>query len=281
MNPVVGIIAQGQMGSAVGARLTENGVSVLTVLEGRSPESGARARTAKMKPVTAQEFCTADFVLSIVPPGEAENLARRLAPYLSAQPRKPIYADCNAVNPQTAERIGAILEPTGAAYVDAGIIGGPPKSGAPGPTFYVCGTQARAVAELNRFAMECTVLEGPIGTASALKMSYGGITKGLTALASIMLLAASRAGTAEAFHAELARSQPALLAWFQRQVPSMFGKAYRWVAEMEEVAGFVDEDAAGRDLFDSTAELYRRLAADFAGAKMETDALARFFGERG
>jgi hypothetical protein len=50
---------------------------------------------------------------------------------------------------------------------------------------------------------------------------------------------------------------------------------------MEEVAGFVDEDAAGRDLFDSTAELYRRLAADFAGAKMETDALARFFGERG
>jgi putative dehydrogenase len=281
MNPVVGIIAQGQMGSAVAKRLTENAVTVLTVLEGRSAQSVARAQTAGMKSVTPREFCGSDIILSIVPPGEAEGLARSLAPHLTAAPRKPIYVDCNAVNPETAERIGAIIDPTHAAYVDAGIIGGPPKAGAPGPTFYLSGTDARAVVELSRFGLNATVLDGPIGAASALKMSYAGITKGLTALASIMMLAAARAGTADALRHELALTQPALLAWFERQVPSMFDKAYRWVAEMEEIAGFVEKDAAGHALFASTAALYRRLAADVAGAKTETDALAAFFSQRG
>jgi hypothetical protein len=121
------------------------------------------------------------------------------------------------------------------------------------------------------------VLDGAPNAASALKMSYAGITKGLTALASVMMLGAARAGMAEALHAELADSQPALLAWFTRQVPSMFPKAYRWVAEMEEIAAFVGEDPAGGTLFEGAAEFYRRMAADFAGGKTETDALNAFF----
>ncbi len=276
MKPVVGIIAQGQMGSAVAKRLTDNGLTVLTSLEGRSAESAKRATAARMEAAALERFCEADIILSIVPPGDAEALAQKLAPYLT-QSRKPIYADCNAVNPATVERIASLIDATGARFVDGGIIGGPPKPNYDGPMFYFSGAGAHAAAVLNNFGLPCKIVEGPIGAASALKMSYAGITKGLTALASVMLLAATRAGTAEALKAELAQSQPQLLAWFERQVPSMFDKAYRWVAEMEEIAAFVSEDPAGEKLFDSTAELYRRLAADVAGAKSETDMLARFF----
>jgi len=65
-------------------------------------------------------------------------------------------------------------------------------------------------------------------------------------------------------------------AWFERQIPSMFSKAYRWVAEMEEVAEFVAGDAAAQELFIGSAHLYERLAADFAGAKEESGQLACF-----
>ncbi len=57
----------------------------------------------------------------------------------------------------------------------------------------------------------------------------------------------------------------------------MLPKAYRWVAEMEEIAGFVGEDPAGEAMFRGTAQLYARLAADFAAAKGETELLAGFF----
>ena len=274
---LVAIVAPGAMGSAVAKRLTGNGVTVLTSLEGRSAASIKRARAASMIPVSVDRLLEADIFLSIVPPGEAEGLAKQLSPALATARRKPIYADCNAVNPRSVEAIAAIVQATGTPFVDAGIIGGPPKQGVPGPTFYLSGERAGEVAELAPFGLECRVLDGPAGAASALKMSYAGITKGLTALASIMILSATRAGTADALRDELSHSQPMLLAWFERQIPSMSGKAYRWVAEMEEIAGFVEEDEAGRELFQNAARLYERLAEDVAGPKTETEALARFF----
>jgi putative dehydrogenase len=119
-------------------------------------------------------------------------------------------------------------------------------------------------------------LDERIGSASALKMSYAGITKGLTALASAMILAASRNGCAEALRAELAESQPQLLKRFQSGLPDMATKAYRWVAEMEEIAGFAGEDAAIRRIYEGIAGLYAELAADHAGARSEAALLNAF-----
>ena len=119
------------------------------------------------------------------------------------------------------------------------------------------------------------MLEGPVGAASALKMSYAGITKGFTALGAMMMLAASRAGAASALQQELARSQPALLAWLTRQMPGMFPKAYRWVAEMEEIEGFVAADAAAEQIFAGAADFYREMARDHAGRNEQTAALRR------
>ena len=277
MKPNVAIIAPGQMGSAVAKRLTDNGLRVVTCLEGRSRDSVTRAVLASMSPISLDQLAGADIFLSIVPPGEAEGLAQRLAPVLARAEKKPIYVDCNAVSPRSVEEIARIVESTGTPFVDAGIIGGPPKPGAPGPVFYLSGERAGEVAALGQFGLTCKVLDGPVNAASALKMSYAGITKGLTALASVMILAATRAGMADALRRELGDSQPMLLAWFERQIPSMFGKAYRWVAEMEEIAEFVAADAAGQELFIANAHLYERLAADFAGAKAESGQLALFF----
>jgi putative dehydrogenase len=258
-------------------RLVENGAEVLTVLEGRSTESAKRAKGAGMKDVGVAEFAGAAIVLSIVPPGEALALAERLAPAMTEAKRKPIYIDCNAVSPETAIAIGRVVYATGARFVDAGIIGGPPKADYAGPVFYLSGVHARDAMMLKDYGLVPRLLDERIGTASALKMSYGGITKGLTALASAVILAASRADVAPALKRELKESQPQLLAWFERQVPSMYSKAYRWVAEMEEVSEFAREDAAAHEMFQSFAALYTRLAKDFAGSETEMDTLSKFF----
>src|SRR5690606_12041170 len=147
---------------------------------------------------TDGEIAAADFILSIVPPGDALALAQSLAPALTAANKKPIYADCNAVNPDTVKEIAAVIAATGAPFADAGIIGGPPRAGYGGPIFYYCGADAGPLERLNDFGLVFRRVDGGVGAASALKMSYGGITKGLTAVGSAMLLAATRAGVAEA-----------------------------------------------------------------------------------
>jgi putative dehydrogenase len=259
---VIAIIAQGMMGAGVGRRLHENSAEVRTLLSGRSAASAERAQAAGMAAAADERalLTGADFFLSILPPGEAEPLARRLAPALSALPRKPVYVDCNAVSPQTAIRVGEIVAPTGADFVDAGIIGGPPRPGY-SPTIYAAGPTASQTAVLRDWGIDWRVIDGPIGAASALKMSYAGITKGTTAIASAMLLGAARFGCDTALIAELTESQPEMLERMRSGIPRMYDKAYRWVAEMEEISGFLEQNPASRDIYAAIARLYGYLAS--------------------
>ncbi|HEY7578010.1 MAG TPA: DUF1932 domain-containing protein [Acetobacteraceae bacterium] len=280
MQPVVAVIAPGMMGSAVGARLVENGIEVRTSLAGRSEATMARAKAAGMTGVSDEQIAASDIILSILPPGDALGLAERLAPVLRAATKKPVYVDCNALDPATVVRIGRVVQETGATFVDGGIIGGPPKPGY-SPKIYLSGEAAARVAELTKYGLQMPIQPGPIGAASAMKMSYAGITKGFTALGAAMMLAASRAGTADDLRAELSASQPALFGWLTRQVPNMYSKAYRWVAEMEEIAQFVGEDPAARSFYQGAARLYERLAADFDGERKEIAALDAFCKPKG
>ena len=278
-SPTVAIIAPGNMGAGVGRRLTENRVTVLTSLAGRSEDSVKRAREAGMQPVEERVLAEADFLLSIVPPGDALRLANQLTPILTAANRKPVYVECNAVSPPTMLKIADVIAATGCPFVGAGIIGPPPKPGSANTKIYASGPAAKDVARLNDYGLIVRVLDGPLTAASALKMSYAGITKGFTALGAAMMLAATRGGSAEALRAELAESRPDLLRYLSSQVPRMYSKAYRWVAELDEIAAFVGEEFAENEMLGAAARLYERIAADVESGKDEIGVLDRFIGK--
>jgi L-threonate 2-dehydrogenase len=289
MTPVVAIIAPGAMGAGVGKRLATYGVRVLTSLSGRGEATAARAREAGMIAASDEEIAASDFILSILPPGDALALAQRFTAVLAASNAKPVYVDCNAINPATVEEVAATIAPTGCAFVDAGIIGPPPSPipppqagegrGVSGPRLYASGAAATRFASLRQFGLDVRVLEGPLSAASALKMSYAGINKGTQAIGAAMMLAAMRAGSAEALFDELSFSQKEMLAQFQQQLPKMPAKAYRWIAEMQEIAGFVADDPAARALYEGAARFYERMADDFSGDRKAAAALERFLGK--
>ncbi len=279
MPPVVAIIAPGAMGAGVGKRLIDRGAEVLTSLAGRSAATVARAKAAGMASATDEEIAGADFILSILPPGEALALAQRLAPALTVSNAKSVFVDCNAINPATVEHVAAVVTPTGSPFVDAGIIGAPPKEGDAGPRFYASGAAAPRFAALREYGLDIRVLDGPLSAASALKMSYAGITKGTQAIGAAMMLAATRGGSAAALLNELEFSQKDLLALFRQQLPQMPAKAYRWIAEMREIAGFVSDDPAARELYQGAAHFYERVAEDFTAEKKDAAALRDFLAK--
>jgi len=269
--PVIAVIAAGDMGSGVGARLTERGCRVLTSLEGRSAASLARAGAAGMADAADAEIAAADMILSIVPPGDALALAERLAPVLAASPSKALYVDCNAVSPNTVRKIAAVVEAAGAPFVDAGIVGGPPKPGYT-PVIYASGPEAPRFAALD--GLDVRVMDGPVGQASALKMCYAGLTKGLHAVGVAVIQGAIEAGVEEPFFAELASSQPMLLDYFTGRTPGIFVKAYRWVAEMQEIGDFLG--GPGEAIYDGAAALFEAMARDHAGSRTDEAELLAF-----
>jgi 3-hydroxyisobutyrate dehydrogenase-like beta-hydroxyacid dehydrogenase len=261
----VAIVGAGEMGAAVGRRLREAGARVMTSRAGRSAESVARVRDAGLDIVNDDDALVRDaaLVLSIVPPGVAVEVAERLRGPLARARTKPIFVECNAISPATCRRIRDLL---GAAtpFIDAGIIGGPPVAGtqdpARSPRFYASGPDAHRLTRLASFGLDIAILDGPVGAASGLKLSYAGLTKGFTALCATMLAAAERDGLADALRGELGRSQPGFLARLNRAVPAMRPKAYRWVAEMRQIAEFVGAPDDGATIYEGAALLYQRIA---------------------
>jgi 3-hydroxyisobutyrate dehydrogenase-like beta-hydroxyacid dehydrogenase len=253
------------MGAGIGERLAAHGARVLTSLAGRSAASAARAQKAGMEPVSDDRriVAEADFLMSVIPPGEAVAFARRFAPVLTASAKKPVFVECNAISAARVEEVAAVIAPTGAPFVDGGIVGAAPSKEKPGGRLYVSGPHAARAAELRALGLDVRVVEGGIGAASAVKCSYAALTKGTQALGVALILGAMKAGVAEDVRKEIATSQPQLWAYLERSIPNMYHKAYRWVAEMEEIGDHLGlAEPGSREIYRGMARLYEHLDKD-------------------
>jgi 3-hydroxyisobutyrate dehydrogenase-like beta-hydroxyacid dehydrogenase len=255
----VGIVSTGDMGHAIASVLRQAGFRVVTCLQGRS------ARTARLAAAAGCEglpdldalVASSDVVLSVVPPAAARALAAQMAAALERTGAQPLFVECNAVAPQTVREIGAHIAAAGGRFVDGGIIGLPPRAPSTRTRLYVSGPEATAVEALSVPGLEVRAIGPEIGQASGLKMCYAALTKGLCALATELLVAGERLGLSAPLRAELARSQPQLLAWIEGSVPRMPPKAYRWVGEMEEIAATFAHVGLTPLILQGAADLYR------------------------
>src|SRR5688500_6663644 len=146
----VAVVGTGDMGSAVGGALVRAGYRVVTAGEGRSASSRRLAAEAGIEDVGSLEAAVsaARLVLSIVPPAAATTFAADVVGAMRVTGARPVFADCNAVAPQTVLAIERALAPTGAPFADVGIVGRGPAVGRERTRFYVSGSARAAVLGL-------------------------------------------------------------------------------------------------------------------------------------
>jgi 3-hydroxyisobutyrate dehydrogenase-like beta-hydroxyacid dehydrogenase len=258
----IGLLHPGEMGAAVGQCLTAAGHEVLWVPEGRSPASTARAEAAGL---TAADggldglVRQADVIVSVCPPHAALDVARQVAGFGG------LYVDANAISPDTAREVAAIVEAGGADYVDGGIIGTPPVT----PRFirlYLSGARAGQVRRLfDGSAADARVVDrgraGDVGAASAVKMAYASWTKGSAALLLAARALARAEGVESALLDEWGISQPGLEKRSAGAADAAAAKGWRWVAEMEEIAEAMAAAGLPDGLHQAAAEIYRKFSA--------------------
>jgi 3-hydroxyisobutyrate dehydrogenase-like beta-hydroxyacid dehydrogenase len=237
----IGVVGTGDMGSAVGAALVRAGYRVVTAGEGRSDASRRLAAAAGIEDLRTLEAVvrSVDLLLSIVPPAAAASFAAAAAYALRATGARPVFADCNAVAPDSVRAIAREIAPTGAPFVDAGIVGREPRHGER-TRLYVSGPARAALTALTVAELEIVDLGDEIGAASALKMAYSALNKGTDALLAGVLLAAERLGVRAPLMRELEFSQAQLLARMRARVPFLGATAWRFAPEMAEIARTYD-----------------------------------------
>src|SRR3974377_1437607 len=193
----MGVMSPGDMGQAVAIQIKAQGLNVYTPLEHPSERTRGLARQAGLTDVgtLARLVVECDVVLSIMDPGAAVDFAREVSDAIHTSGRRTLIVDCNAIAPQTVYEIATLVEQAGGRFLDAGIIGSPPR-GTAKANLYVSGPGA---IDLEQFAgpqLLVRVIREGIADASALKMCYGALNKGTQALWLEVLIAAQRLGVA-------------------------------------------------------------------------------------
>lgn len=276
-SPTVAIISPGDMGHVVGKVLIDHGLRVITTLQGRSARTRQLAGQAGIVDVGSMAAVVqqADLILSILVPSQAVATAQVVAEALTTTGCTPLYVDCNAIAPQTARTIGQIITSSGSRYVDAGIIGPPPhKAGT--TRFYAAGPEVATFAQLNDFGLTVIALGPEIGQASAFKMCYAALTKGLTALGTELLTAAEAFGISQPLAQEFRHSQELLYKQLQQALPGMPAKAHRWIGEMEEIAQTFGAIGLTPQILAGAADLYRFVHSTALGQLTPEDAKPEF-----
>lgn len=266
MSVTVGLIGTGHMGAGLGRALREGGARVVATLAGRSPRSGRLAAAAgvELLPALDDVLAGADVVLSVVPPAHAAAAAREAAESARRTGASPLYADLNAVAPDTVRAIDSLIA---LDVVDGAISGGPP-SGAEGTTVYFSGPRAAEVAGLPWGEAVVPVLTGPeVGAASAVKMCTAGVYKGLGALMANALSTAAHYDVQEYVIADLRRGVGDPV----RKVALSAAKAHRFVGEMLEIAATQESAGLSPDLFHAIAGVWRAVDATALAAAEPED----------
>ncbi len=271
------------MGSALGARLREGGARVAVALEGRSERTRRLACDAGLEDVgsLAALLDEASIVLSVVPPENALDAAESLE--RGSGGARPLVVELNAISPATSGRIAATLGSVGVDTVD-GSISGPPPLG-PGTTrIYLSGPRASEVAALPFEGVERVVVSDVVGDASAVKMCTASVYKGRIAVLAQAFRTARAHGVVEHVLADLVVAGLVDANRTGTTLGIASAKAWRYVAEMEEIAETQAAAGLTPDLFRSMAAVYADLAERAVAEAPEdvpdglslADVLARF-----
>ncbi|CAF0914219.1 unnamed protein product [Adineta ricciae] len=263
----VAILSPGDMGHSIGRALllpsNDSRFRIITNLTGRSKRTQKLSESVGIIDVHTDEELVrqADFIFSILVPSEAAALAQRLSPLLSTH-QHVIYVDMNAIAPQTVQTISTLF-PQG-NFVDACVIGLPPGSLEHMPTLYLSGTHAQKVADLFQYTdlIKTRIIGNEIGSASAFKMCYASLSKGITAITIQACVTAKSYELEQVFFDELKESMPDIFKKLSRAIPHMAPKAHRWVGEMEEIAKTYEDVGLSGKLFQGAAETYRFVAEE-------------------
>ena len=255
----VGILSPGDMGSAIGKILSDSGLDVVTCLEGRSELTRLRAQEAGMRDIQSVDklIIEADLILSVLVPSKALALAELIADSVGRTGYHPVYADLNAIAPQTVMRINTVMTSVGITFIDGGIIGSPPKAGRSNTRIYCSGPNTSALESLSQSGLDIRLVGSNIGQASGLKMVYAASTKGITALWTELLVAAKALGLNEALMDEFKISGANISEVLNRRIPSMPRRSRRWIGEMEEIAKTFESVGLTPQMLLGAADMYR------------------------
>ena len=233
----IGILSIGEMGFNWARLLSSQGVEVLTYDKERSEVTRKRAVNAGVKSVPSfpELALESDLIVSLVVPSAAKQVASDISMALSGTDKKGLFfLDANAISPMVAREIEKEFSSHTVDFIDGCIIGSSKKL-EQDTVIYVSGSESEQIMQLEQFGFSVRTLGVDIGQASAFKILYAGLTKGLQGLLTELLIGAKSAGLLDQLIECYNERFPGLIKKIGGSIAALPVHAGRRAEEMEEL----------------------------------------------
>lgn len=258
-----GLLGHGVVGSLFARLLREHDAPVMSydvLLDREATREQTRQRILAdgASPAALEDTVRgSDFVIAVATTQACRSAAVETSRYL--RPGQT-YCDFASTSPVVKREIAAIVEATGAAFVEGAILGAVGTSGRC-PEILLGGTAATGAAEaLRGYGLSTRFYSVEIGRASAFKMIRSVFSKGMETLLIETLVAARRADMLDEIWAEIkatlapGRMERTLESWVRSHAIS----AERRYCEMLEVSRYLEELNLAPVLSRAAAETFQR-----------------------
>ena len=276
----IGIIGYGEAGRAFGAGLAKAGATVaaydilVPTPDGAAIHANAAADGVAVCAAAGEAIDGAAIVLSLVPADAARAVAAEAAGPLQAG---QLFMDMNSVSPREKETGAALVEASGARYVEATIMAPVIENGVASEVLLAGPAAPEALRLLRPLGMVLSVVGDRFGAAAAVKLCRSVIVKGIEAIVVESMLAARQYGADGAVLASLQKSDPEI-DWAARAdyvFERVLRHGRRRAAEMRFAGEAVSDAGYPPRLSAAIAELQDAMA-DYAEADRALFALADY-----
>jgi 3-hydroxyisobutyrate dehydrogenase-like beta-hydroxyacid dehydrogenase len=252
----VAVLGLGEAGSLLARDLVRGGASV----RGWDPDFHGDLSEIPLAASLAAAVDGADVVLSVNWATVAVDVAREALPFLH---RGMLYADHNTAGPALKEELAAIVEPSGAAFVDVAMMAPVPPLGMRVGMFMAGSGAEQLAAFYRRFGTPVGFIGARPGEANARKLTRSVFFKGMSSSVWEALEAARAVGVEDWLRSDITRTfLEADAAFIDRLIDGTAKHAVRRAHEMRDAEAMLRQLGTPATMVAATAESLERIASE-------------------
>ncbi|MDC8103487.1 MULTISPECIES: NAD(P)-dependent oxidoreductase [Chryseobacterium] len=258
--PVIAILFPGDMGTQIARTLIKNKYTVITAGEGRSQVTLQNIKDSGIHDVnTLQNIAEqADIIISLANPEASPKVAENIIGHLKNTDNRPVFIDLNSNTPQIALSIEKMCSTGNIRFVNGAVMGAS-KDVPDQATFVVSGIWRNLFAEQFGGIFKIKDAGEKTEAASAYKLLFSMVNKGMNALFFETMIAASHYGILDELNESLQAFLPGTYQDLIKTTPTYPQHISRRIDEMKGLTDMLRSEGLPNTIAAGTAETFERV----------------------
>ncbi|WP_312391159.1 DUF1932 domain-containing protein [Chryseobacterium sp.] len=255
--PVIGLLFPGDMGSAVADVLIKNNFEVITAGEGRSAKTLENIKKSQIKDAGALQNVVeqSDIILSVNSPKSSVEIAEQISHYMLDSERNQIFVDLNSNTPESAKKIEELITLKNGIFINGAIMG-VAKSVENDAVIVISGKERVLLKDLFNGLFKLKDAGEKIESASAYKLLFSMVNKGINAVFFEAMMGASRYGIVDEMIESLKDFLPGTYNDLQKTTPTYPDHILRRIDEMQGLSEMQQFDGLSNNISSASAKTF-------------------------